>query len=324
MSEQQQYEGDKWTKQTIKILRELGWKQEGTTNFDIPCLFKAQHSSKGKKDRINDHGIDSIFSYYDPYLQKDLNILVESKKRIWSGITKTHIESFLRQLMMTIECADLSEKIQELGVFGVRTGLLMIWCDEVEKYDSNKIEEYLSKIEVPMKAKPITIYVATNQEILRWISLIEYINRMTLEVEDTKFKFFYPSDYYRNSKSMAIQKEHLNLIQMYSSYIFGKSTRPVYAGGAIIKISTNHIFFFAEPTKKELEFVYQLITDFQLEDTDELYFHFYGNQNGAREHIDSFIRDRKEIYKKNESKLEIKYDFLEEYKNVPEKYNVEE
>ncbi|RIW35643.1 hypothetical protein D3H55_07095 [Bacillus salacetis] len=311
MSEQQQFEGEKWTTQTIKILRELGWTQEGTSNFDIKCSFKTAHGSNEAKERKNDHGVDSLFSYFDPFLQQELNVLVESKKRVWSGISKSTISSFINQLRTTIECANVSEKLHELGVNGVDTGLLMVWCNEVEKYDYEKIKEYLSEIEIPSKTKPITIYVATNHEILKWTSLIEY--KKKLESESKEFNFFFPSDYYRKFKSMSIQKNYVNLVQLYSSYIFGKSTREVrHSNGSFIQ-NVNHIFFYAEPTKKELEFMYQLVSEFQIEDADELQIHMYGDQSQSREHIDAFIRERKEIIKRNNSNLEIKVDYMDEF-----------
>ncbi|MGW5955333.1 hypothetical protein [Bacillus mycoides] len=322
MSEQQQFEGERWTTQTIKILKELGWRQVGCSNFDITCGKPAIHGTGKSAERKNDHGVDSLFKYYDPYLNEDLNIIVESKKRIWSGINQTSIQSFVNQLYMTVECAEISEKIHELGCEGVNTGLLMIWCNETDKYKHEKIIEYLSKINVKSKKKPITLYIATNHEILKWSSLIEY--KAELEREYEEFNFFYPSDFYRRGKSMSVQKGYVNLIQLYSSYIFAKSRKRVNFYGDSKLISVNHVFFFADPTKKELEFMYQLIQDFQFEDAAELNIHFYGEQSKFRENISEFIRTKLEYSKMNKSDLEIKVNYMNELKTVPEKYNVKE
>jgi hypothetical protein len=322
MSEQQQFEGERWTKQTIKILKELGWTQVGDSNFDIPCVNKAFHSTGKGEERRNDHGVDSLFTYRDPYLNKDVNIIVESKKRKWSNITVGSIKSFANQLLMTIECSDVSEKVQELGCKGVNTGLLMIWCDELDKYNPEKIEEYLSEIEIPQKKKPITIYVATNEEILKWSSLIEY--KSSIEKDSEEFNFFYPSDFYRRGKSMSTQKSYLNLIQLYSSYIFAKSKKKIDVYGDTKVINIHHVFFFAEPTKKELEFMYQLVSDLQFEDCQQMHIHFYGEQTKYREHIAEFLRKKREYIKVNQNKLIIEIKYMNELKTVPEKYNVKE
>ncbi|MFT4407465.1 hypothetical protein ACMXY3_25630 [Bacillus cereus] len=322
MSEQQQFEGERWTTQTIKILTELGWSQVGSAGFDIECKKKNLHGTGKEGERRNDHGIDSLFTYHDPYLNENLNIIVESKKRIWSGISKSSIQSFVKQLYMTVECANLSAKVHELGCEGVNTGLLMIWCDEIERYNYDKVIDYLSNIEVPQKKKPITLYVATNHEILRWSSLIEY--KKELERDCEEFNFFYPSDFYRKGKSMGAQKGYVNLIQLYSSYIFAKSRKRIDLGDVIKTVDINHVFFFAEPTKKELEFMYQLLQDFQFEVAKEIHIHFHGEQTRFKESIKDFIRSKKRYSEHNQSSLEIKIKYMDELKKVPEKYNVKE
>ncbi|PEF43853.1 hypothetical protein CON22_24860 [Bacillus cereus] len=322
MSEQQQFEGERWTTQTIKILTKLGWRQVGDSNFDVRCNKKSIHGTGKGGERRNDHGVDSLFTYHDPYLNEDLNIIVESKKRIWSGISKSSIKSFVEQLYMTVECADLSPKIQGLGCEGVNTGLLMIWCDEIENYDYEKVIEYLSQIELPQKKKPITLYVATNHEVLKWSSLIEY--KAELERDCEEFNFFYPSDFYRGRKSMGAQKEYLNLIQLYSSYIFAKSRKRVEIHDMVKTIDINHVFFFAEPTKQELEFMYQLLQGFQFEAASEIHIHFYGAQTRFREGIAEFLRSTKRYFELNKEKQKIKIYYMNELKRVPEKYNVKE
>lgn len=322
MSEQQQYEGERWTTQTINILKELGWTQIGSSNFDIPCLNKAFHRRGKSEERRNDHGVDSVFTYYDPSLNEDINVIVESKKRIWSGITKSNIESFIDQLLMTTECADLSVKMKELGCEGFNTGLLMIWCNELENYNHEKIQDILNQIELAQRRKPITLYIATNYEILKWSSLIEYKRELLSENEE--FDFFYPSDFYRRGKSISNQKKHITLIPLFSSYIFAKSKMKIDNYGEEKVIDTNHIFYFAEPTKKELEFMYQLIKDFQFEAAHLLIFHFYGEQTKYREYISDFIRNKRAILKENQSHLKIEVRYMNELKNVPEKYNKRE
>ncbi|MDG0874821.1 hypothetical protein L5D93_21310 [Paenibacillus thiaminolyticus] len=74
MSEEQQYQGDRWTTQSKNILKNLGWTQLGDSNFDIDCVNKVSHKTK-TKDRINPHGSDIVFSFYDPYSKKDIGLI---------------------------------------------------------------------------------------------------------------------------------------------------------------------------------------------------------------------------------------------------------
>lgn len=323
MSEIQQFYGERWTKQTKTLLNKLGWCQVGSSNFDIPCINKSAHGSKEDTERKNDHGIDLLYKYYDPFLGDNLNIIVESKKRNWAGVTKSNIESFLKQVLQTMECADISEKIQQLGVTGVRNGLLMIWCDETEQYNYEKVKEYLSDISVSGKRSPKTIYVATNNEILRWVSLVDYKER--IEGRSESFEFFYPSSIYGKKRSIANQKSYINLIQLFSSYIFAKSTKIEHHSRGTNLININHVFYFAEPTKEELNIMYKLVSEyFQFESADELHIHFYGEQVAYREAINEFIRTKRDYIQSNSSTLKIEYSYMNEFKTIPEDYFGEE
>ncbi|WP_163070841.1 hypothetical protein [Priestia flexa] len=324
MSEQQQYEGDRWTKQSISILEQLNWNQLGSANFDIPCFKKPKHGTGKSQERKNDHGIDSIFSYFDPFLKENVGVIVESKKRVWSGVNTSTIQGFVEQLLMTIECAALSEDIQSLGGENVNTGLLMIWCSSLNDYNSAKIDEYLSNIKLTNRKTPITIYIATNREILRWCSLIEYLNSIKESSKVSSFEFFYPSDYFGNGQTMGISKPHLSLIQMFSNYIFARSKEEVRDKDGVRYRDVNHVFFYTNPTKQELTFMYQLVQKFQLESGHELRIHFHGEQSKYRSHIEAFLRGKKEEFRKNDSYLEITFNYLTELKDVPEKYKFRE
>lgn len=320
MSEEQQFQGDRWTTQSLNILRNLGWEQKGTANFDIPCTNKSSHKTGNSTSRKNPHGIDLLFSNFDPFINKEVSIIVESKHRQWTGISTSTIQDFLNQVLMTVECASTDPELIRLGCENIRTGLLMIWCNEPEKFDNEKFKEYINGLVIKARKTPTTIYIASNNEILKWCSIIEKIKELKTELSE--FKFFYPSDLFSGGISSANRKEHLNLIQMFSSYVFAKSKMSIQANrDTRVNKDINHVFFFAEPTIEELDFMFSCVKKFQFEDADQIIIHFYGQQTRYRIHIEEFLRKKNEKYEEDQKFLSINADYLNVLVDVPENYS---
>lgn len=322
MSEEQQYQGERWTKETIKILSGLGWTQRGDKGMDIPCVKKMDHGT-GKKEgkRKQDHGIDSLFEYSDPYQKINTGIIVESKRYAWEGIYTAHINTWVNQLLMTAECAEYSEKLTEYDLGNLNTGLLIIWCHETDKYNENKFDEYLKEIDVPQRKSPFKIFIASNREILRWCSLIQKVEGIKADSNVQEFKYFYPSDFFgAYGRTDSVRLDHINLTHMFSKYIFAKSKETVHAPGVTYNIDVNHIFFNAEPTIQELNFMYSLMQDYQLEDAGRINIYFYGEQTQYRGSIQDFLRNKREQYSKNDKRTEINDKYLNELRNIPAEY----
>lgn len=195
----------------------------------------------------------------------------------------------------------------------------MIWCNEPTLYDEEKFREYLTSLTVKTRKKPITIHIACNTEILKWCSILE--KQKELSNIYTDFAFFYPSDYYSGGKSMPYRKEHLTLIQLFSKYIFAKSNYQERNRLGTLNKIVHHVFFFAEPTKDELEFLYSGFDRLQFEDAEKLIIHFYGEQTKYRNHIEMFIRDKNQYYEEKGHYLRIEADYLTVLKDVPENYS---
>lgn len=318
MSEEQQYQGDRWTTQTKNIMCNLGWEQKGDANFDIPCVNKNTHKTRFK-DRKNPHGIDLVFSFYDPYKLKNLGVIVESKHRQWNGINKGEIEKFIDQLQMSIECAETSEIFQSVGCPSVKTGLLMIWCNEPEKFDDSQYREYLKQLRFTTKRNPITLYIASNTEILRWCSLIQKINE--IKAKSIEFDYFYPSDIFSGGDSSASRRTHVNLVHLFSSYIFAKSKQKLEIEDVIISQDINHVFFFSEPTLEELNFMYSCIKKCQLEDAKELRIHLYNTDTKYRVYIEQFKRSIEASFENQGIKKKLIIEYMLKLSEVPEQYS---
>ncbi|MED2975547.1 hypothetical protein P4284_02315 [Bacillus swezeyi] len=317
MSEEQQYRGDRWTQQTKSILSSLSWIQKGDSNFDIPCYNRPSHKT-GKEDRKNPHGIDLLFSYFDPYKKYENTVLVESKERKWNGISTATLQSFVTQLHNSIECARMNENLESLGCLNLNDGLLVIWCNERDQFDQKKFKEYVNGLKISRRKNPINIYIASNKEILQWCSLIQKIDQ--LKTEYNEFNFFFPSDYFSSGLTTAIRQEQLNLTHMFSDYIFAKGEKTVeHYGGSYIE-RVNHVFFFAEPSLEELKFMDNCIQHYQFGDAHRLVIHFYGQQVKSRTNYEQYFRDKQTSLKKDGSNLKIEYDYMIKLEEVPENF----
>lgn len=318
MSEEQPYQGERWTTQTKSILESLGWLQKGDSNFDIQCKYKSKHGTE-KRSRIQPHGVDLLFQYMDPYAKDNKNIIVESKHRQWNGINTSNIQSFVTQVFDTIECANISQELREIECIGVNTALIMIWCNEPEKFDNDAFNGYLKAINIRAKKNPITIYIASNYHILRWCSVIDARDKL-LAANDRDFKIYYPADNFSGGRSTAVREDHAILPVLFSKYIFAKSTRTIEYPGLTQSLNVNHVFYFAEPTYSELQFLYSCLSQIQYEDAHILSIFFYGNVSKYRVQIEEFKREIEQNLQKNRSSLKIEIKYMVVFSDVPEIY----
>ncbi|MFP3420696.1 hypothetical protein R0K30_15030 [Bacillus sp. SIMBA_154] len=314
MSEGQQVQGDRWTTQTLNILKQFGWEQKADANFDIACSNKPKHGTNDK-NRKNPHGIDLLLSYFDPYKSSTSDVLVESKERKWDGISTTTLQSFVKQLSNTIECARTAPSIiNDFGCKNLNEGLLMIWCNEPEKFDENEFQKYLSELKIAKRRRPLTIYVASNKEILRWCSILLKIKDIRTKGE--KIEFFFPGDYFSNGLTTVKRQQQLNITHMFSDYIFAKGKSSITLLDHQFTVNSSHVFFFAEPTIEELRFMDKCITPYQIEDdTQRLVIHIYGEQREYRTQLQQFKNEKEQ---NSNSKIKIEFDYMIDLKKPPE------
>ncbi|WP_321999398.1 hypothetical protein [Bacillus pumilus] len=318
MSEEQQVQGDRWTTQTLNILKRFGWEQKGDANFDIPCsgANKSKHGTN-EKGRKNPHGIDLLLSYFDPYKSGTSHVIVESKERKWNGITSSSLQDFVTQLSNTLECARTNPTINnDLGCTNLNEGLLMVWCNEPEKYDEDKFQEYLSELKISRRKRPLTLYIASNKEILRWCSIVQKIKE--LQAEGERLEFFFPGDYFSKGLTTVKRQQQLNITHMFSDYIFAKGEKSLEVLNITVPENIHHVFFFAEPTIEELRFMNKCIASYQMEDAHKLIIHIHGEQRNYRTHIHQFLNEKQAILDKDNSKLKIQIDYMNELKRPPE------
>lgn len=264
MPENQNYTGERWTKESIAILRQLGWTQKGSSNFDIECSLHT------KERRGHKHGIDSFFSYYDPYYQSQQGILVESKNWQFDNITDTNIKKWIRQMTDCMECMQTAPTIQDLSQAPIQNALLICWAND--KYEHLKFMERLKKVGIASKKYPCNIFVASNFQILKWCSLIDMINK--IKQNAIHLKFIYPN--VPTLGTDLVKADHLTLTHLYSKYIFAEVIIEAnnFSGGTE-RYNKLIVFCYEEVTNASLDFLYDLIKrlNFQSYRMCEIYLH---------------------------------------------------
>ena len=280
MPENQNFKGDRWTKQSIKLLSRLGWLQLGTANFDIPCINHSSRNGQG-------HGIDSVFKYYDPYFGKTINVLVESKERQWNGLQPAKMKEFIIQVIESLECAPYSDEFIQLNAADIYTGLVLCWCNDGEYNHINYLQR-LEKIGFRKRNNPYKIYLASNYDVLRWLSVVDEVN--ALKTKEWEIKYFYPSLNY-SDRSDAYKSTHITLIHMFSKYIFAYSSRiEKYPNQTTMPVTSFIVFSFDEVSVPSLMLLYDVCKQYQMQSTDEIIIYLYANEETARVYAEQFKR----------------------------------
>lgn len=311
MPENQNAIGEHWTKESVSIMKQLGWIQKGSCNFDIECI----HHVKERRGQM--HGVDAFFEYYDPYYQTDQGILVESKNWQFKSITAANIKKWIKQITDCMECMQISSIIQDLSQAPIQNAVLMCWAND--EYIHEEFMDNLNKVGIGSKKYPCNIFIASNYEILRWCSLINEINNIKKHAK--AFNFIYPN--IPTLGTNLIMSEQLTLTQLYSKYIFAEVMQEVsnYHGGTDV-INKLVVFCYEPASCISLDFLYDLIKrlNFQSYQVYEIY--LYENETNIRQIVANFknrVNAQIKGHLNKPSTIEVKYlDVFEGLKSVPD------
>jgi len=312
MPENQNANGEHWTRESVSILKQLGWTQRGSCNFDIECIHHVKER-KGQK-----HGVDSFFEYYDPYYKSTQGILVESKCWEFYSITTANIKKWMKQITDCMECMQVSETIQGLTTAPIKNALLMVWAND--EYDHKVFMDRLKKVGIASKKYPCNIFVASNQQILRWCSLISTLDK--IKTQSTALKFIYPN--VPTIGSDLIFSNQLTLTQMFSKYIFAEVEEQITDAihGGTYPIKKLVVFCYEPATVNSLNFLYTLIKrlNFQSYPISEIYLN--ERETPIRQIISEFTNKRNQELKGDitrPSRVQVKYlDIFDGLQSVPD------
>ena len=107
------------------LFQDFCWT-ELTRDLEIKCNRKATHEDK------QTHGIDLLFSLFDPYLKQKQGIIVECKNRQMRSINQAEINKWILELQNSIECAHGDPELEHmLSQVELSTDLLLIHANDI-------------------------------------------------------------------------------------------------------------------------------------------------------------------------------------------------
>lgn len=176
------------------------WKNSGRYNENFPCHNPEIHSKSGgggKSQFKAEHPCDCVFSYYDPYKNRVVYLLVDLKSYASGSIQKDRIRKALEGLAKSVDCAESSGDWQKNYVPDDKpwsvNGLLFIYNHD-NCFDKD-FEGMLGKIKtesLPV-AKGQNLYVVSPLRIKYLMTVCSDIRRLFHEGEMPRdYSFFYP------------------------------------------------------------------------------------------------------------------------------------
>lgn len=285
MGEKAKKIGDKLEGFGEKIYERFGW-DELVRNKEIKCIKPLHKNSNGERTRT--HGVDLYHKYYDPYKQKTIGIITECKNYAWSSIATANLQKWFDQLLGTIECAQISEELNEYNkqCETNNTGILLVHAND-GKYDEKKFREYLSNLTYKSRKNTTNIFIASNNEIEKWDAMFACIEK---EFKESDFNFYYPS--IMGSKLM--KTKYITLDQLFSTYVFAENIKEEDYDKDGIKgkkrIVQSIVFSFDKIDKNAFLYLCNMFKELQLERADEYIFCFYPYTKEDSEYInENFI-----------------------------------
>lgn len=288
----------------------FGWN-EILRDEEIPCRRSTHKNPEGSKKKT--HGVDLLHSCIDPYKNRKLAIITECKNYQWKSINEKKISEWIEELVNTIDCASVNEKIsqysEEFETFN--SGILLIHGNDT--FNKDEFYGYLQKAKYPTRRHPVNLYIAGNDKIEQWISLHDYINAKYRQ-GDQIFKFVYPFV----GENRYSEHDHIAINHLFSRFVFAR--REYYKednsqqGKLVRKEPCEQyiIFCFDDFSEEAYRYACSMFKHFQFEKAKEYVFCFYPQTEHDIEHVNNnFINalgKAEKQYALDASK--VKYDFL--------------
>lgn len=302
MGEQAKKIGEKLEGYGEKLFSGFGWT-ELTRDKEIHCSRRGTHKKRT-------HGIDLLMSFWNPYLGGKQGIVIECKNRKMQNITQNKVNTWLNELISTIECAQSAEEMQDVNLTDTNlcTGMLLIHAND--KLDEEKYYTFLRNLKVPNRRNPINIFIAGNNEINRWNSLRDKIQKDY----NGKFEFVYPSIEGSNKEL----GEYITVNQLFSKYVFAQNMKKIkyeVEGEEYTKPVTQKIIIsFDEISKESFEYMWSMYKAFQFQDADQMVFLFYPRTQDDVQYVkENFLNVLRQIKQpiKSEDVKKIHIDFID-------------
>lgn len=300
MGELSQENGKKLENFGNKLFQNLGWKILGQ-NLEIKCTRSSHKNPKGNSKRT--HGIDLLFGYYNPYKERNEAVIIECKNRAWAEYSTTNLESWLEELLNTVECAPNDSKVSELLGDHLLTNGILIFNSSDNNYDPQKAIKNLKNVKIPIRRQPTMLYLADTQKLEKIISINDAIDKFKNNQSINNFRIIYPIIDNSNWQGVStITPEYL-----FSDYIIFDYQETCSFGRDTKIINKKGIFCFDGSNKNSLLYLKNLAKKFQLEaygdEKTEVEVFTYPNDVNEIRHI-------KNLCEQEEFKNYFKFSFL--------------
>ncbi len=264
------------------LFSHIGWS-ELARDLEIKCERKNIHEKQT-------HGLDLVMDFENPYLKKRQGVIIECKNRQMKSITSEEIQKWINELIYSIECAGSAKELAHIGLnsCSLNTGLLLIHAND-GMFNKEKFYNYLMKCFVKSRRRAINIFVAGNDMINQWTSLIEKLGRDYNQ--ENHFAYVCPSI---DGSNMA-KNQFLTIDQLFSKYILAENivANSITSGGTPWALPKKQkiMLSFDTISKESFEYMWSMYKTFQFQDADEFVFLFYPRKKDDKEFVNSYFID---------------------------------
>lgn len=278
MAEDQNYKGEEWNNQAIKILNFLNWNMIGDSGMDL----------EGIDDRKQ--GVDCLYLLDDPSKNIPESVILEAKCYTTTSLSKTRLQSWVDVLNKKMgELRGSEELFKKFPILKdastLKIGLIFIWFSDTDQYKSfrNKFLSMLSDIQVSPRSTKNSliqkIYILDNYLISRICSLISIIKTID------NFTFYYPSDFIKERPVK--RTKVLTISYIFSKFILGqeKTNNGV----------RNIVFYFGDLTIEAFSLLKSKLMTYSFIDSDsDLVIYHYQRDEEFRKVSPEIIKSYKE------------------------------
>lgn len=265
------------------IFRWFRWEKLPLMDENFPCHKVETHKKTKKDNPSHTHPVDTVFRYFDPYLNKYIYLNTDLKSYKKSSIKPAQVKGAIESLAKTLDCAMSSvhwkkKYILDQEPYEIRSLLFIYNWDK--EYDSNLIEE-LSKLklgEIPMTTDSI-IHVLDPERITYIYSVVKDIEGLIAkkELPSEDYSFHYPDLVLH--KAHGDQRKYPATIEVLCSPYMIMKHGPIseykVIDGNPIKTEVNqsgYVIYYNESGETDKEFVYlfDVLSKLQILSSQEL------------------------------------------------------
>ena len=175
-----------------KFLSMIGWVSyiKGIT---VPCSMQNGEHKNEQNKSVNTHGIDFLYSYINPLMDRQLNNIIISSKfstKKYPNSPTSKFKWYVTDLFNTIKCFEISDKIKEIEnnyCYEKEKNIgVLFWLNSQDDEDDLISKVSNAKLDI---LSSNTIYIIDNKRIRFILNLIKYI----LTLKDYDYLFYYPT-----------------------------------------------------------------------------------------------------------------------------------